>query len=1214
MQISLKILISVILLMTVISSALHSQEKTIQKVELEFIKPNVEVKPGEIFHNILIVENKSEATETFDIFINSPNHWKLIGESSKRFILLAGERVYLPVQVASSGQSKGGVGYAITAVLNDINGNMVKAESCLLSIPRQGSIESSITNNQKYFDLETQIVNFSLKIKNTGNVDQQISLKTIPSYSLETLNNTPDITRNIHLEPKNDTTLNFKLRLKDNTDTKYYSSHNAEIVISGSDTTYNHTAWFHYLDWNYINHIPDSERPLVIEYIANGIFSDGKTTHDINLYGNILFKKQRALRYYFRYQNRNTAENRNTPQNRIWYNFRTLAEYSDKKKLKVGIGDYTGAIEQILYGRGAWVELRPKPKHTISSAVTKRLYYNGFAAGLKYSYRLKSSIITSFGGAYSKNNTAYSDIISGFSEVSLASKKYGNTSLLLGYSQTDFFHPDFPSNHYDGYGLKFNYQNKIAETLINSRIAYGSPLYVGIKKGRLNISVSSHSVLSNRFSLSNIYTKQDFKSAQIINNNHTNTSINIYDNYRSELYYNLDKNIRLLIGPEFEHKSTNNYSDISDNNRFSTFSYGGNAGIRISENYTANYYSFNAFYGLKTIISLPETVEENTDFVSGFPYIELKLNIKHGNLSLYTSYQQGPRTIGEEYAFILSPQVIKTITIMPRYERYIYQKAIKLNLTGNYRTNLTAKSSRFSLNSKLTWELKKGWSIFLEDMFSLIYQSPYSAAGIVSDNSFTSNFLRFGIKKVFDFNQPRIKYINLDAVFFRDNNGDGLRTADEPGVSNVLTGLKRVPQEDEDPGLKSEFNNVELLSEFEGKIAVQNIPSGTYEISYIPTNGREGNFITDRAVKIVKIDNDSTLYIPFTDKNKVFGNVIIKQAEHTILENPPLDNIKIVAKGDGKSQSTLTDKNGYFEMYIPVADYYRIETSNIDPEHYRLQQPFYIVKFNGYKEFELNFVFEEKERKIQFDEDLSYFDSEEYSDSDTEEPTDAETDTEEEDIDINVQPLRQINVKGEIRDEKTMNPVHARISIVNQNNNVPITETVSSQRTGIYAASMISSEPLYINVKAKGYWTHKENLRTGKITTFDNINKDIRLSPIAVGQKMETPELTFEQNQSSLSPRAQVELENLLGILHENSHVTINIEGHSDGMEALDEADSNISLKRAQAVAEYLKRGGIRPERITNVVGKSDKSPKITEVDEQTRTANRRVEIIISGF
>jgi outer membrane protein OmpA-like peptidoglycan-associated protein len=1190
-------------------SVAHAQEDNSKKeIALEFIKNNVEVQPGEVFNNILIIDNTSDRTQQFDIFINTPNHWKLIGEATQRIALRPGEREYYPIQVVSSGSSKGGVGYAIIATANDINGNMINSENCFLNIPRKSSLNARTINTYRYFNLETREAEFQIQITNEGNTDQSVNIKVEPGPSIIIPGNTTDFTqKTIRLEPKQDSIIDFKVKLKDDIDTELFKSHRAEINISGSDTIIKQTTWFNYLDWEYNNHIPEGQRPLILEITGFDVFSQNKPFWQLRAHGNILFKNQQNLRYDYQILKRSEQS-----LNELWVQSRFLTEYNRHNKFIIGIGDNRGSFEQSLFGRGFWVEQEIKQNHRLHFTLIKKMEYDSYTAAGSYSYNLKIPLKTEIGGAYTENRNTYNESRLAYGELSGTLQQYGQFRLRYGQSINYFRNPNYSEESFTGFGIRANYSNKINEISTTTRLDFGSPYYSGRNKGRLTLNSQASRALSDKYHLSATYIQQEYRPATLYNNTLSQTEYTQSSISRLILTLSPERNIQLFTGPIYEFKRTNNYNTDTDNSPFTTQRILGELGIRINESYTQNSVSFSFGYGHTFIRSVPESIAENRSIEQNFPSAEIRANFRRSNWNIYSVYQQGPQNLSEQFAYALVPFTSRSIMIIPSYQRYLYKEDIKLTMRGTYTGNLTAKSSRIGVNTRLDWMMPKGWSAFLENTLSITYQSPYSQGSTINNRSQTSSYFRIGLKKIFDFNQPRIKYVDLDAVFYRDNNGDRLRSADEPGVSNVLANLKRIPQEGEDPGVKSVFNNVELLSEFEGKIALRDIPVGTYEVSYIPTNGREGNFITDRASKVVKLNNDSTLYIPFTDKNKVFGHVVIKQAEHSIMENPPLDNIKIVAKGDGKTQSTLTDKNGYFEMYIPVADYYRIETGNIDPEHYTLQQPFYIVKFNGYKEFELNFVFEEKERRIVFDDDLDLTDFDDYTETE-DEPTNEDIDTEE-DIDINVQPLRQINVKGEIRDEKTMNPVHARISIINQKNDVPITETVSSQRTGIYAASLISSEPLYIKVKAKGYWTHSENLRTGKITTFDNINKDVRLSPIAVGQKMETPELTFEENQSSLTPRAQVELENLLGILHENSHVTINIEGHSDGREALDEESSNISLKRAQAVAEYLKRGGIRPERITNVKGKKDKSPIITEVDSQTRAENRRVEIIVSGF
>jgi outer membrane protein OmpA-like peptidoglycan-associated protein len=76
-----------------------------------------------------------------------------------------------------------------------------------------------------------------------------------------------------------------------------------------------------------------------------------------------------------------------------------------------------------------------------------------------------------------------------------------------------------------------------------------------------------------------------------------------------------------------------------------------------------------------------------------------------------------------------------------------------------------------------------------------------------------------------------------------------------------------------------------------------------------------------------------------------------------------------------------------------------------------------------------------------------------------------------------------------------------------------------------------------------------------------------------------------------------------------NKSITLEIIGHTDDVGSKD-ANLNISLKRAQMVADYLLSKGIEKNRLT-VTGKMDSEPLFPNNTPANRAKNRRVEFII---
>ena len=109
----------------------------------------------------------------------------------------------------------------------------------------------------------------------------------------------------------------------------------------------------------------------------------------------------------------------------------------------------------------------------------------------------------------------------------------------------------------------------------------------------------------------------------------------------------------------------------------------------------------------------------------------------------------------------------------------------------------------------------------------------------------------------------------------------------------------------------------------------------------------------------------------------------------------------------------------------------------------------------------MSFDFDEKERKIAFDESDFLIDDDDVADDDFSFD------------DIKV--IKQTNLKGIIKDANSLLPIHATISVYNGSGEL-ISETASSNRTGVYFTSFFAGDNYSLKAYSKGYWVFKENL------------------------------------------------------------------------------------------------------------------------------------------
>lgn len=106
-----------------------------------------------------------------------------------------------------------------------------------------------------------------------------------------------------------------------------------------------------------------------------------------------------------------------------------------------------------------------------------------------------------------------------------------------------------------------------------------------------------------------------------------------------------------------------------------------------------------------------------------------------------------------------------------------------------------------------------------------------------------------------------------------------------------------------------------------------------------------------------------------------------------------------------------------------------------------------------------------------------------------------------------------------------------------------------------------------------------------------------------------TGEVLFELGKAELRQTAQRRLDQVAEMLLAQRNASIRVEGHTDSQGAED-ANRDLSLRRAQAVTGYLQSKGIAGDRL-EAVGKGETSPVGSNDNASGRANNRRVEIIV---
>ncbi|MDA3866348.1 MAG: OmpA family protein, partial [Salinivirgaceae bacterium] len=295
-------------------------------------------------------------------------------------------------------------------------------------------------------------------------------------------------------------------------------------------------------------------------------------------------------------------------------------------------------------------------------------------------------------------------------------------------------------------------------------------------------------------------------------------------------------------------------------------------------------------------------------------------------------------------------------------------------------------------------------------------------------------------------------------------------------------------------------------------------------------------------------------------------------------------NIKVTATDSrGNIYSTLTNSDGEFIIYVPNVDVYKVKMNNIFYEHFNLEQNEYRVELNGYRQFEVNFILNEKRRRINFSNNLDLSAQNQ-----------------------NVRTIKRTNLSGAVKDAATFKPIKAEIKIIDNETGGLVTSAKTDGNSGKFFVSYLAGKNYTLVVSSEDYWFYSENLPAGQITTFQNIRREVMLDYITIGSKVNLNSITFESDSDNLTPEAMAELDRLAEILKDNPTIELEIVGHCDDIEALENIE--IAEERARTVMSYLMKQNIGNLRFSSA---GNSSPVANGNTEEDRKANRRVEAIV---
>ena len=207
------------------------------------------------------------------------------------------------------------------------------------------------------------------------------------------------------------------------------------------------------------------------------------------------------------------------------------------------------------------------------------------------------------------------------------------------------------------------------------------------------------------------------------------------------------------------------------------------------------------------------------------------------------------------------------------------------------------------------------------------------------------------------------------------------------------------------------------------------------------------------------------------------------------------------------------------------------------------------------------------------------------------------------------QPDPVVLVYGKVLNKKTNEPIAANIEYFGLKDDKNYGNATSNAETGEYKIILPRGVNYGFKSSAKGFISVSENLDLTELKEYKEIEKNLYLVPVEIGQTIRLNNIFFDTGLAILREESENELENLKKLLSDNGKMTIEVSGHTDNV-GNDANNMKLSSDRAQAVVQWLLDKGIDTSRLTSK-GYGETKPVGSNATEEGKQLNRRVEFTI---
>lgn len=215
-------------------------------------------------------------------------------------------------------------------------------------------------------------------------------------------------------------------------------------------------------------------------------------------------------------------------------------------------------------------------------------------------------------------------------------------------------------------------------------------------------------------------------------------------------------------------------------------------------------------------------------------------------------------------------------------------------------------------------------------------------------------------------------------------------------------------------------------------------------------------------------------------------------------------------------------------------------------------------------------------------------------------------------LDSTLRPQPATYVNALVFDAETKTPVQAEIELLNISADGENPRFEFTDVNGKLLVCLPTGKDYLFSVSKAGYLFYSRVFDlTEPRQVYDPYDLEIGLMPVKAGAEMNLHHIYFETDSFRILPESEPELGQLVRFLKDNSHLKVEIQGHTDNT-GTPENNQVLSEKRAGSVVDYLVEHGIAAERL-GWAGYGENRPVAGNDTPGGRRLNRRTTLKILG-